>query len=140
MRPDTVGGLRDLLADVPDYWPLAIRIVVGGDLGTDDVDLVDVLRLSNSNGPYVALEPAADYNVAELVDNGLAAFHAIEQAEQLGNGYLRYTRDEAGNIILDHVDATRVVILDPAKPLTYCEAADCYARRGTEHACPEPPL
>lgn len=109
-----VGDLRRALEEFPDYYEVGAEVIVGGDLGTDTVDLAEVrAETLASSGTTVILVPAPDeYAVREHIDNGLAAYYAIADAGDLGNGFLRYTRTEAGELILDHVDAARVVIIE----------------------------
>lgn len=112
----TVADLRRALDEVPDYYELGVEVIVGGDVITDTVALErTVIRDGGSAGPYVELIPAASsYEVREHIDNGLACYHALEDAEVLGTGFIRYTRDDTvpGGVILDHVDAKRVTVLD----------------------------
>lgn len=119
MRADR---LRALLEDVPDLAEVTVRITVGGDLGTDDVPLDEVKVTSDHAGARVVLIPPDVYNLRELLDNALAASYAIADAEDLGNGFVRWTRDEDGELILDHVDATRVLLLPPPATALGAEA------------------
>lgn len=76
-RALTVDHLRELLADLPGYYPVAIQTIVGGDLVTDDVDLVDIKVTGGSNdwSPHVVLvpDPADPYCTRDLIDEALAA-------------------------------------------------------------------
>ena len=75
--------LRALLEDVPDLAEVAIRIVVGGDLVTDDVDVEDVKVTGDSAGTRVVLVPADVYDLRDLIDEGLAARADRELAERM---------------------------------------------------------
>lgn len=79
-RRMTVRDLRERLADLPDHYEVMVETVVGGDLGTDDVPLEDVLA-AGCHVPYVRLvpDPADYYDTRALIDEGLAARCAEEE-------------------------------------------------------------
>lgn len=77
----TVGELREQLAPFPDYRPLVVEVTIGGDLVTDDVDLLELEEGGTSEGTYVRLRHAPDdYDVRNLIDDGLAYREDLEVA------------------------------------------------------------
>lgn len=73
MRGLTVAELVAQLEEFPGHWPVAIETIVGGDIGTDDVDVHNV-RAAGFTSAYVLLVPEADrHNTQALIDEALAA-------------------------------------------------------------------
>ena len=66
------AALRRLLEDVPDLADVTVRIEVGGDLVTDDVD-VELTVTGDRAGTRVVLIPVHGYEITGLIDDGLAA-------------------------------------------------------------------
>lgn len=79
IAPLTVGRLREHIADLPDRYEVLIETIVGGDLVTDDVALMDV-ALAGHQDVYVRLvpDPCDDYRTRELIDDGIAFRDAVE--------------------------------------------------------------
>lgn len=73
----TVADLIAALEEFPGYWPVAVEVIVGGDIGTDETELLEVT--SEGMLPRVLLVPAdIGYEVRGLIDEGLAARAALE--------------------------------------------------------------
>lgn len=68
-----VEQLIERLREFPGYYEVAVEVIVGGDIGTDAVDLEDV-KVDGHAAAYVCLVPAPDeYDVRAFIDEGLAA-------------------------------------------------------------------
>lgn len=109
----SVRQLIEQLERFPDYYPVVVETIVGGDIGTDVVDVEEV-KVGGHHTAYVELipDPSDNYGTRDLIDNGIAVHYARDQAELLGTGFVRYTRTPDGDIVVDHVDATLVTIHD----------------------------
>ena len=73
------ADLRRLLEDVPDLAEVTIRIDVGGDLVTDDVDVDEVKVTGDHTGTRVVLVPRHGYDLTGLIDDGLTAREFAER-------------------------------------------------------------
>lgn len=78
--PLTVERLRERLADLPDRHEVWVSTIVGGDLVTDDVALMDV-SVAGGQDVYVRLlpDPTDQYDTRTLIDDGIALRAGIER-------------------------------------------------------------
>lgn len=76
----TIRDLRDALDEFPDYWPITVEQIVGGDLVTEDAELEALEEYGYSAGTIVRIKPSPDqFGTLELIDEGLKARAAAEQ-------------------------------------------------------------
>jgi hypothetical protein len=74
-----VEQLREALAEWPDYYTVGVEVIVGGDLGTQDVD-VELIRAGQGVGEVVLVAAPDEFRTRELIDLGLAVRQAVEES------------------------------------------------------------